>query len=106
LLTAIAIKADTRGPVFFKQRRVGLNGRRFTLLKFRSMVLGAERQRAKLQKLNEMKGPVFKIANDPRVTRVGKIIRRFSIDELPQLTNVFKGDMSIVGPRPPLPSEV
>lgn len=106
LLTALAIKIDNPGPIFFKQRRVGLNGRRFTLLKFRSMVPGAARQKAKLEKLNEMKGPVFKIANDPRITKVGKFIRSYSIDELPQLFNVLKGDMSLVGPRPPLPSEV
>jgi lipopolysaccharide/colanic/teichoic acid biosynthesis glycosyltransferase len=92
--------------VFFTQERLGMNKRRFKLLKFRSMVVDAEARRAGLETLNEMDGPVFKIANDPRITRVGRFIRRTSIDELPQLLNVLKGDMSLVGPRPPLPSEV
>ena len=83
-----------------------MNKRRFKLFKFRSMVADAKEKRASLQGLNEMEGPVFKIANDPRITRVGKFMRRASIDELPQLLNVLKGDMSLVGPRPPLPSEV
>ena len=106
LFIALLIKVDSAGPVFFRQRRIGLNGRIFTLLKFRSMVLGAEKMLADLRSRNEMKGPVFKLKNDPRVTRVGRFIRRFSIDELPQLINVFRGDMSLVGPRPPLPDEV
>ena len=106
ILTAAAIKFETKGPVFFSQKRVGLNGRTFTLLKFRSMVQNAETLLGDLQKRNEMKGPVFKIRNDPRVTRFGRFIRRYSIDELPQLINVLRGDMSLVGPRPPLPSEV
>ncbi len=105
-LTALAIKLDSPGPVLFCQRRVGLNGRIFTLLKFRSMVHDAEKLLPNLKNLNEMEGPVFKLRNDPRVTRVGWFVRRFSIDELPQLLNVIKGDMSLVGPRPPLPEEV
>lgn len=106
LLVAIGIKLESPGPVFFRQRRVGLNGRIFTLLKFRSMVQNAEALRAGLEKMNEMNGPAFKIKADPRVTRLGHFIRRFSIDELPQLINVLRGDMSLVGPRPPLPEEV
>jgi exopolysaccharide biosynthesis polyprenyl glycosylphosphotransferase len=100
LLTAIAIRLDSRGPALFVQDRVGLSGRRFKFYKFRTMVVDAEEQQAKLEALNEAQGPVFKIRNDPRITRVGRIIRRLSIDELPQLFNVLKGDMSIVGPRP------
>ena len=103
---AALVKLDSQGPVLFRQVRIGLNGRRFVFLKFRSMVHDAERQRRALEGLNEMKGPVFKIRNDPRVTRVGTVLRRTSLDELPQLWNVLKGDMSLVGPRPPLPSEV
>ncbi|OQX88729.1 hypothetical protein B6D60_01400 [candidate division KSB1 bacterium 4484_87] len=106
LITAIAIKLESKGPVFFKQTRSGLNGRKFTLYKFRSMIVGAEMKKKMLEKMNEMDGPVFKIKRDPRITRVGRIIRKLSIDELPQLFNVLKGDMSIVGPRPPLPVEV
>lgn len=106
LLTALAIKLESAGPVFFSQKRVGLNGRTFTLLKFRSMIKDAEVMLGDLQQQNEMRGPVFKIKNDPRVTRVGRFIRRYSIDELPQLFNILRGDMSLVGPRPPLPSEV
>lgn len=106
LLTALAIKLDSPGPIFFRQKRVGLNGRFFTLLKFRSMVVDAEQRLEGLKDKNEMDGPVFKIKKDPRVTAIGKFIRRFSIDELPQLFNVLRGDMSLVGPRPPLPSEV
>jgi len=92
--------------VLFRQKRCGLNGRPFTLLKFRTMVAGAEERLSELSHLNEMSGPVFKIARDPRLTPAGKLLRRFSIDELPQLWNVLKGDMSLVGPRPPLPEEV
>ncbi len=103
---AALIKLESTGPVLFRQVRLGLNGRRFMLLKFRSMVHDAERQREALSGLNEMSGPVFKIANDPRVTCVGRFLRRTSLDELPQLWNVLRGDMSLVGPRPPLPSEV
>lgn len=106
IAVAIAIKLTGPGPVFFQQKRVGLNGRKFTLYKFRSMVKDAARMRADLADLNEMDGPVFKIRNDPRVTPLGRWMRRYSIDELPQLFNVLIGDMSLVGPRPPLPSEV
>jgi exopolysaccharide biosynthesis polyprenyl glycosylphosphotransferase len=104
--TAIAIKATSEGPIFFGQVRAGRNGRKFTMWKFRSMVVDAEKLRAKLQHLNEMGGPVFKIKHDPRITAVGRFIRKTSIDELPQLFNVMMGDMSLVGPRPALPSEV
>ncbi|HLZ38679.1 MAG TPA: sugar transferase [Mycobacteriales bacterium] len=108
LLTAIAlaVRWDTPGPALFRQTRVGRGGGTFTLYKFRSMVLGAEHQRDALAKDNEHDGVLFKIRQDPRVTRVGRIIRRFSLDELPQLFNVLKGDMALVGPRPPLPGEV
>jgi lipopolysaccharide/colanic/teichoic acid biosynthesis glycosyltransferase len=92
--------------VLFRQRRVGLAGREFTLFKFRSMRQGAEAQQGLLGARNEMDGPVFKLRDDPRVTRVGRFIRRTSLDELPQLWNVVRGEMSLVGPRPPLPSEV
>lgn len=105
-VTALAVKLDSRGPVLFKQRRVGLHGRTFDMLKFRSMVSNAEDLRAKLIAKNEQTGPVFKMKLDPRITRVGRFIRKFSIDELPQLVNILRGDMSIVGPRPPIPSEV
>jgi len=104
--TAIAIKVTSEGPVLFGQVRAGRHGRKFTMWKFRSMVVDAEKLRAKLQHLNEMKGPVFKIKHDPRITAVGRFIRKTSIDELPQLFNVLMGDMSLVGPRPALPSEV
>lgn len=106
IITAIAIKLNSRGPIFYSQVRCGVKGRKFTLYKFRSMIVGAEMKKKYLEKLNEMDGPVFKIKNDPRITKVGRIIRKFSIDELPQFINVLKGDMSIVGPRPPLPVEV
>jgi exopolysaccharide biosynthesis polyprenyl glycosylphosphotransferase len=106
LATALGIKFTSRGPVFFKQIRSGLNGRKFMLFKFRSMIVGAEMKKKQLGEKNEMDGPVFKMKHDPRVTKVGKFIRKFSIDELPQLFNVLKGDISIVGPRPPLPVEV
>jgi exopolysaccharide biosynthesis polyprenyl glycosylphosphotransferase len=100
LVTAIAIKLDSRGPVLFVQERVGLGGRRFRLYKFRTMIAGADRLQAEIEALNEAHGPVFKIRDDPRVTRVGRWLRRLSLDELPQLVNVLKGDMSLVGPRP------
>ncbi len=103
---ALAIKLDSPGPVFFRQRRVGLSGRDFSMLKFRSMFKDAEQRRAALQAYNEMSGPAFKIRNDPRVTRVGRLLRRTSLDEVPQFWNVLRGDMSVVGPRPPIPSEV
>ena len=106
IITAIIIKATSKGPVFFKQERSGLNGRRFILYKFRTMVVDAETRLKDLLSSNEMNGPVFKMTRDPRITKIGKILRRFSIDELPQLWNVFKGDMSIVGPIPPIPEEV
>ncbi len=100
LLIAIAIKLTSPGPVLFRQRRSGLNGKPFTMLKFRSMVTNAEQRKAELEVLNEMDGPVFKVTNDPRVTRIGKILRRWSVDEWPQMINVLLGDMSLVGPRP------
>ncbi len=103
---AIAVKLTSRGPVLFRQQRVALHGRTFYMLKFRSMVVDAEDLKARLMTENEQSGPVFKIKHDPRITAVGRFIRRFSIDELPQLVNVLRGDMSIVGPRPPLLSEV
>jgi len=106
ILSIVIIKLTSRGPVLFKQVRCGLNGRKFTLYKFRSMVLGADMRRKALARQNEMTGPVFKMRRDPRVTRFGRFMRTFSIDELPQLFNVLKGDMSLVGPRPPLPTEV
>jgi exopolysaccharide biosynthesis polyprenyl glycosylphosphotransferase len=106
LMVAILIKLDSPGPILFVQERIGMNKRRFKLLKFRSMVADAEEKKASLQTINEMDGPVFKVRDDPRTTRVGRFIRRTSIDELPQLLNVLKGEMSLVGPRPPLPSEV
>lgn len=106
VLVALAIKLESKGPVLFRQKRCGRNGRTFTMLKFRSMVVDAEEQKARLKHLNEMSGPVFKIRRDPRVTRVGGFIRKTSLDELPQFFNIFLGDMSLVGPRPPLPSEV
>jgi exopolysaccharide biosynthesis polyprenyl glycosylphosphotransferase len=103
---AVAIKLDSPGPVFFRQRRVGLNGRTFDILKFRSMYVDAEARQEALRGRNEMSGPVFKMSNDPRVTRVGRLIRKTSLDEFPQFWNVLRGDMSVVGPRPPIPSEV
>jgi len=104
--TALTIKWTSSGPAFFRQQRVGLNGRLFTLWKFRTMIADAEQQKDYLIDLNEMSGPVFKIKNDPRITKVGRFLRRMSIDELPQLINVARGEMSLVGPRPPLPDEV
>jgi len=106
MAAAILIKLTSSGPVIFRQERVGINGRRFTLYKFRTMVWDAERRREELLVRNEMDGPVFKIANDPRITRMGRLLRRISFDELPQLVNVLLGQMSIVGPRPPLAEEV
>ena len=100
------MKLTSRGPVLFRQERVGLHGRTFGMLKFRSMVTNAEELKARLMAQNEMSGPVFKMKHDPRITRIGRFIRKYSIDELPQLLNVLRGDMSIVGPRPPVPSEV
>ena len=105
---ALAIRLTSRkgDPILYGQTRVGLNGREFTLWKFRSMRVGADREVEKLRDRNELDGPVFKIRNDPRVTSVGRWLRRWSIDELPQLYNVLRGDMSLVGPRPPIPAEV
>jgi exopolysaccharide biosynthesis polyprenyl glycosylphosphotransferase len=105
-IVSLLIKFTSPGPVFFRQKRSGLNGRVFTLLKFRTMQVGAEEKLKELLSKNEMKGPVFKMENDPRVTPLGKWLRKLSIDELPQLWNVFIGDMSVVGPRPPIPAEV
>jgi len=105
-LVALMIKITSPGSVFFKQKRLGLNGRKFTLYKFRTMIEDAHERRGEVEHLNEMTGPVFKAKSDPRVTPVGRILRRFSLDELPQLWNVLKGDMSLVGPRPPIPEEV
>ncbi|MBP7347174.1 MAG: sugar transferase [Butyrivibrio sp.] len=102
---AIAIKADSRGPVFFSQVRIGRNGRRFKIYKFRSMYLDAEARKKELEKDNEMNGLMFKMTNDPRVTRVGAFLRKTSLDELPQFWNIFKGDMSLVGTRPPTEDE-
>ncbi len=106
LFIAAAIRITSPGPVLFRQTRCGLGGRHFTLYKFRSMVNNAEQLRAELHQLNELDGPVFKISDDPRITTVGRWLRRFSLDELPQLWNVLRGDMSFVGPRPAVPDEV
>lgn len=106
LIVGVIIKLDSKGSVFFKQRRVGKNGKEFDMFKFRSMVVGAENEIEKLSAQNEANGLIFKIKNDPRITRVGRFIRRWSIDELPQMLNVLKGDMGLVGPRPPIPGEV
>jgi exopolysaccharide biosynthesis polyprenyl glycosylphosphotransferase len=108
LLVAVGliVKFTSKGPIFFKQLRVGQNGKPFYMLKFRSMVVNAEELKEKLAALNEQTGPVFKMKNDPRITGIGRFIRKFSIDELPQFINVLRGEMSIVGPRPPVPSEV
>jgi len=105
-LIALLIKLDSRGPVLFRQMRSGKDGKPFVFLKFRGMVADAEQRRAELEALNEKDGPIFKMRRDPRVTRVGRVLRRTSLDELPQLWNVLRGDMSLVGPRPPLPEEV
>lgn len=106
LLIALAVKLGSPGPVLFRQKRMGLNGRLFTLLKFRSMVEEAEGMLNSLQDRNEMEGPAFKMSCDPRVTGLGRFLRKYSLDELPQLWNVLVGEMSLVGPRPPLPDEV
>ena len=106
VFVATAIRISSQGAVLFRQTRCGLNGRRFTLYKFRTMVEDAEERRHEVAHLNEMDGPVFKARNDPRVTALGRFLRKFSLDELPQLWNVLKGDMSLVGPRPPIPEEV
>lgn len=103
---SILVKLDSKGPIFFRQERVGQNQRRFKMIKFRSMIVNAEEIKASLMALNEQDGPVFKITNDPRITRLGRFIRKYSLDEFPQLFNVWRGEMSLVGPRPPIPSEV
>lgn len=105
-LAALAIRIDSKGPIFFKQKRSGKNGRVFKMIKLRTMVNEADNFKEKLQHLNEMSGPVFKIQNDPRITKVGRFLRKYSVDEFPQFYNVLIGDMSLVGPRPPLPQEV
>ena len=106
VVIALAVKLDSTGPMLYRQQRVGKDGRLFHILKFRSMFVDADQRRAGLSDLNEADGPLFKMRNDPRVTRVGRFLRRTSLDELPQLFNVLRGEMSLVGPRPPLPSEV
>jgi exopolysaccharide biosynthesis polyprenyl glycosylphosphotransferase len=103
---ALAVRLDSRGPAFFLQTRVGRNGRTFRMVKFRSMHVNADQMLADLQSDNEGAGPLFKMKEDPRITRVGSLLRRTSLDELPQLFNVLTGSMSLVGPRPPLPAEV
>ena len=105
LVIALAVKLGSAGPVFFSQWRLGMHARPFRMLKFRSMHAYAQDERGLVEQLNETEGPVFKIADDPRVTRLGRLLRRSSIDELPQLFNVLLGQMSLVGPRPPIPSE-
>lgn len=105
-LIALAIRLDSPGPIIFRQTRCGKDGRPFTFLKFRGMVEDAEARRGELDPLNEVDGPIFKMRCDPRVTRVGRFLRKTSLDELPQLWNVLRGEMSLVGPRPPIPTEV
>ena len=106
VLVTILVKIESEGPIIFSQERVGKYGKTFKMYKFRSMVIDAEKLKEKLANENERIGPMFKIKNDPRITNVGRFIRKTSIDELPQLVNILKGDMSIVGPRPSLPKEV
>lgn len=106
LLIGIIIKLTSQGPIFFKQERVGRGGKKFQMYKFRTMTQNADSQKSHLSNSNEMSGPVFKIKNDPRVTKFGKLLRKFSIDELPQIWNILCGDMTIVGPRPGLESEI
>lgn len=106
LVVAIIIKIESKGPIIFAQDRVGKDGKIFKMYKFRSMVSNAEELKEELANMNERTGPMFKMKNDPRITRIGKAIRKTSIDELPQLVNILKGEMSIVGPRPSLPQEV
>jgi exopolysaccharide biosynthesis polyprenyl glycosylphosphotransferase len=105
LFIALFIKLTSKGPVIYRQARVGLRGRQFDLYKFRTMVAGADKIRDELESKNEMDGPVFKIKDDPRITPIGRFLRRTGFDELPQLINVLKGEMSLIGPRPPLKSE-
>jgi len=106
IVIGVIIKLSSKGPVIFRQKRVGLHGREFYIYKFRTMMVDAEKMQAQYMSQNEMSGPVFKIKNDPRITRVGKFLRKTSLDELPQFFNVLKGDMSLVGPRPPIMKEV
>ena len=106
IIVSILIKLESDGPIIFSQDRIGYKGQKFKMYKFRSMVVNAEELKKKLAEQNEMSGPMFKMKNDPRVTKVGKFIRKTSIDELPQLINILKGEMSLVGPRPSLPKEV
>lgn len=106
LITSIAIKIDSKGPVFFKQKRVGFLGKEFFMYKFRSMKDKSEESQETLEKCNEVSSGMFKLSDDPRTTRIGKFIRKYSIDELPQFLNVLNGDMSIVGPRPPITKEL
>src|SRR5690606_37727340 len=103
---AILIPLDSRGPLFYRQERIGRDGKAFRMVKFRTMRVGAHAEAAALAHANDGAGPLFKMREDPRVTRVGRILRRLSLDELPQFWNVLRGDMSAVGPRPPLPEEV
>ena len=106
LLIAIAIRLDSQGPVLYISERIGRNGRRFSCFKFRTMIQNAERQQQRMRHLNLRDGVLFKVANDPRATHVGRILRKYSLDELPQFFNVVRGEMSVVGPRPPVASEV
>jgi lipopolysaccharide/colanic/teichoic acid biosynthesis glycosyltransferase len=106
LVVAIAVKMDSAGPVFYLSERIGKKGRAFRCIKFRTMVEDADKQRAKVMHLNERDGVLFKISDDPRITHLGRFLRKYSLDELPQFFNVLRGDMSIVGPRPPMGSEV
>ena len=106
VIVALVIWFEDRGPIFYYQVRVGRDGRHFRFYKFRSMVQNADAIKAQLEAQNEADGPIFKMKNDPRITRIGRIIRRYSVDELPQLLNVLRGDMSLIGPRPHLPREV
>lgn len=105
-IVALMIRLDSPGPVFYLQKRIGRGGRPFDFYKFRSMYVDADRRQGELEKLNEQDGPIFKIKADPRITPVGRFLRRSSMDEIPQIFNVLRGDMSIVGPRPQLPAEV
>lgn len=106
LILCVAIKLDSKGPIIFAQKRIGKNGVPFYMYKFRSMIVDAEERLGALKEKNEMSGPMFKIKDDPRITKVGKFIRKTSMDELPQLLNILKGEMTFVGPRPNLPKEV
>lgn len=106
IIVGVLIKLESKGPIVFVQKRVGKNGKEFDMYKLRSMIVNAEEIKEKLKEQNEMSGPMFKMKDDPRITKIGKFIRKTSIDELPQLLNVLKGNMSLVGPRPSLPHEV